>query len=80
LIVARFLALLEIYRDGLVTFDQPTPLGELFVRWNGDDETDIEALGKIDEFDTTEVEEFRNQLDANQDRTDSEQMGDNTDD
>ena len=80
LIVARFLALLEIYRDGLVTFDQPTPLGELYVRWNGDDETDIEALGKIDEFDTTEVEEFRNQLDANQDRTDSEQMGDNTDD
>ena len=80
LIVARFLALLEIYRDGLVTFDQPTPLGELFVRWTGDDETDIEALGKIDEFDTTEVAEFRNQLDANQDRTDSEQMGDNTDD
>jgi segregation and condensation protein A len=32
LVVARFLALLEIYRDGLVTFDQPTPLGELYVR------------------------------------------------
>jgi segregation and condensation protein A len=40
LVVARFLALLEIYRDGLVTFDQPTPLGELYVRWIGDDDLD----------------------------------------
>jgi segregation and condensation protein A len=80
LVVARFLALLEIYRDGLVTFDQPTPLGELHVRWIGDDEVNIDALGDIDEFDTTQVEEFRNQLGADQDRTNSEQMGNDTDD
>jgi segregation and condensation protein A len=33
--VARFLALLELYREGAVAFDQLTPLGELHVRWTG---------------------------------------------
>jgi segregation and condensation protein A len=62
LVVARFLALLEIYRDGLVTFDQPTPLGELYVRWIGDDDLDANSLREIDEFDSTEVQDFRTQL------------------
>jgi segregation and condensation protein A len=35
-IVARFLALLELYREGLVAFDQVTALGELTVQWTGD--------------------------------------------
>ena len=34
-IVARFLALLELYRDGYVGFDQVDPLGDLQVRWTG---------------------------------------------
>jgi segregation and condensation protein A len=54
--------LLEIYRDGLVTFDQPTPLGELYVRWIGDDEVNIDAMREIDEFDSTQVQDFRTQL------------------
>jgi segregation and condensation protein A len=62
LVVARFLALLEIYRDGLVTFDQATPLGELYVRWIGDDEVNIDAMREIDEFDSTQVQDFRTQL------------------
>ena len=33
--VARFLALLELYREGAVAFDQVVPLGELWVRWTG---------------------------------------------
>ena len=37
-IVARFLALLEMYREGQVAFDQVTPLGELHVRWVGGDD------------------------------------------
>jgi segregation and condensation protein A len=47
-IVARFLALLELYREGLVIFDQVDPLGELTVRWIGDPDgsTDFE----IDEY------------------------------
>jgi segregation and condensation protein A len=32
-VVARFLALLELYREGSVSFDQVTPLGELYVTW-----------------------------------------------
>ncbi|WP_210651803.1 ScpA family protein [Nocardioides sp. SYSU D00065] len=46
--VARFLSLLELFREGAVGFDQVTPLGELTVRWTGaeDGEVDIQ-----DEFD-----------------------------
>ncbi|WP_370647242.1 ScpA family protein [Arthrobacter sp. zg-Y1116] len=33
--VARFLALLEMFRDGAVSFEQPAPLGELLVTWTG---------------------------------------------
>ncbi len=62
LVVARFLALLEIYRDGLVTFDQPTPLGELYVRWIGDDDINLESMREIDEFDSTQVQDFRSQI------------------
>jgi segregation and condensation protein A len=32
-IVARFLGLLELFRDGYVAFEQVTPLGDLLVRW-----------------------------------------------
>ncbi len=34
-VVARFLALLELYRQQRVTFEQLAPLGELHVRWTG---------------------------------------------
>jgi segregation and condensation protein A len=34
-VVGRFLALLELYRDGVLAFDQAGPLGELRVRWTG---------------------------------------------
>jgi segregation and condensation protein A len=44
--VARFLALLEMYREGMVGFDQVQALGELTVRWTGGDRTDIE----VDEY------------------------------
>jgi segregation and condensation protein A len=36
-VVARFLALLELYREGMVAFDQVQALGELSVRWTGGD-------------------------------------------
>jgi segregation and condensation protein A len=32
-VVARFLAILELYRDGRVGLDQVAPLGDLFVSW-----------------------------------------------
>jgi segregation and condensation protein A len=36
-VVARFLALLELYREGMIAFDQMEALGELTVRWTGQD-------------------------------------------
>ena len=36
--VARFLALLELFRENAVAFDQVSPLGELTVRWTGADD------------------------------------------
>ena len=56
LIVARFLALLELYRDGVVLFDQPTPLGDLHIRWVGGDRDGIGA--NIDEFDASAAADF----------------------
>jgi segregation and condensation protein A len=35
-VIARFLALLDLYRAAVVVFDQPEALGELIVRWAGD--------------------------------------------
>ncbi len=48
--VARFLALLELFREGVVSFDQVVPMGELTVRWTGATDGDVEIT---DEFDGT---------------------------
>jgi len=39
-IVARFLALLELFREQVLAFDQPEPLGELMVSWTGKAKSD----------------------------------------
>jgi segregation and condensation protein A len=49
-LVARFLALLELYREGTVAFDQVAALGELHVRWTGPaDGTEPAEAQDIDE-------------------------------
>ena len=48
LVVGRFLALLELYRDQMVSFEQITPLGDLTIRWTGSDEGEVVV---VDEFD-----------------------------
>jgi segregation and condensation protein A len=45
-VVARFLALLELYRHGSLAFEQVEPLGELSVRWVAENWTD-EALAAL---------------------------------
>jgi segregation and condensation protein A len=47
-VVARFLAVLELYRQGAVLLEQPEPLGPLLVRWTADDWDDglLDALGR----------------------------------
>jgi segregation and condensation protein A len=47
-VVARFLALLELYREGLVEFEQPVSLDELIVRWVGGE--NAEADLEIDDY------------------------------
>ncbi|HMG31611.1 MAG TPA: segregation/condensation protein A [Jiangellaceae bacterium] len=49
-VVARFLALLELYRERVVMFEQITPLGELTVRWAGSDD-DADTDLSLDEYD-----------------------------
>jgi segregation and condensation protein A len=48
-VVARFLALLELYREGQVAFDQVVALGDLQVRWTG--ATPAKAYDSIDQYD-----------------------------
>ena len=52
MVVSRFLALLELFREGAVGFDQVTPLGELTVRWTGAEDGDVLVS---DDFDVTDV-------------------------
>ena len=47
-IVARFLALLDLYRQGALRFEQVIALGELQISWTGSDEGEVAAS---DEFD-----------------------------
>jgi segregation and condensation protein A len=53
--VARFLSLLELYREGAVAFEQVAALSELTVRWTGSDDTAVEDL-VTDEFEGTPPE------------------------
>ncbi len=43
-VVGRFLALLELYREGVVAFEQVSPLAELTVRWTGSDRQDADEI------------------------------------
>ena len=47
-VVARFLALLDLYRQGNLRFNQVIALGELQISWTGSEEGDVEIT---DEFD-----------------------------
>jgi segregation and condensation protein A len=54
-VVARFLALLELYRQQRVVFEQLAPLGELSVRWTGPavvggDVAETEGAGADEEY------------------------------
>ena len=48
-VVARFLALLELFRESAVAFDQVDALGELHVRWTGTDEGELALTDEFDE-------------------------------
>ena len=51
-VVVRFLALLELFREAVVSFDQAGPLGELTVRWTGGHDGDIDVTDDYGQGDT----------------------------
>jgi segregation and condensation protein A len=62
-VVARFLALLDLYRQGALRFDQVVSLGELQISWVGSDFGAIEAGSEFDipvSVVTSETEEGSN--------------------
>ncbi|MFJ4502891.1 segregation/condensation protein A [Streptomyces sp. NPDC088864] len=48
-VVARFLALLELYREKAVALDQDTALGELLVRWAGEEGAEPAVTDEFDQ-------------------------------
>ena len=62
-VVARFLALLDLYRQGALRFDQVVSLGELQISWVGPDSGEIQASEEFDipiSIETSESEEGSN--------------------
>jgi segregation and condensation protein A len=55
-IVARFLALLELFHESVVTFDQSESFGELMVRWTGQDDGEIGVSAEFDDDDVISEE------------------------
>lgn len=60
-VVARFLALLDLYRQGVLRFDQVVALGELHIRWTGSLEGEVEIT---DEFDIPVVLEMEDSTES----------------
>jgi segregation and condensation protein A len=50
-VVVRFLAILELFKQGLVDLDQPRTFGEIEVIWLGSAGADLDDLAPIDVYD-----------------------------
>ena len=48
-VVGRFLALLELYRESAVAFEQVSALGELHVRWTGSEDGELEVEDEFED-------------------------------
>ncbi|MDV3222304.1 ScpA family protein [Intrasporangium sp.] len=76
-IVARFLALLELFKESAIAFEQAEALGELDIRWTGSEDGDVAIDDEFDEGDekdadgqegfTDEGKDGRGQQDEGQD-------------
>lgn len=53
-VVARFLAILELFRESQVTLEQEAPLKDLYIKWVGSNEGNISVT---DEFDQEDAEQ-----------------------
>jgi len=48
-IVARFLAVLELFREAQVTLEQESPLADLYIRWIGSEQGEVQVTAEFDE-------------------------------
>jgi segregation and condensation protein A len=62
--VCRFLALLELFREAAVSFEQLTPLGELTVRWTGSDAGELTISDEFDETSDSRAEPVEGHIGA----------------
>ncbi|MEY2778808.1 MAG: hypothetical protein RL008_904 [Actinomycetota bacterium] len=51
-IVARFLAILELFRESQVTLEQESPLADLYIRWVGSEQGEVQVTAEFDESST----------------------------
>ena len=51
-IVARFLAVLELFREAQVTLEQESPLADLYIRWIGSEQGEVQVTAEFDETST----------------------------
>ena len=76
-IVARFLGLLELFREAAVMFDQPDAFAELTVSWTGTEEGALSVA--VDEFDRSapadEAQDEGDEPDENGERHERERAG-----
>jgi segregation and condensation protein A len=63
-IVARFLALLELFKESAIAFEQAQALGELDIRWTGSELGDVMIDDEFDELDEDEHDGDNNDNDA----------------
>ncbi|MEY3636761.1 MAG: hypothetical protein RL147_1190 [Actinomycetota bacterium] len=62
-VVARFLALLDLYRQGVLRFEQVVALGELQISWTGSLEGEVEVS---DEFDVPVVLDMKDSTESDE--------------
>jgi segregation and condensation protein A len=50
-VVVRFLAVLELFRQGFVDLDQPRAFGDIEIVWLGRDRSELDELTPVDAYD-----------------------------
>jgi segregation and condensation protein A len=50
-VVVRFLAVLELFKQGFVDLDQPRTFGDIQIVWLGRDRSELEELASVDAYD-----------------------------
>ncbi|WP_404387018.1 segregation and condensation protein A [Humibacillus xanthopallidus] len=79
-IVARFLALLELFKESVIAFEQAEALGELDIRWTGSEQGDVAIDDEFDEDDQADDSTDRRMADSTADGKEDGDVGTTKDD